>query len=70
MDDRVDRRRRVQQLVARGRELAGDRGAQKAPGTGDVHPAEAQLVHRRIDGTDARITWASGAGDLDGRSAH
>jgi hypothetical protein len=37
----------VQQLVSGGLELAGDRGAQKAPGAGDVHPAEAQLIHRR-----------------------
>jgi hypothetical protein len=47
MDDRVDRCGRVQQLVARGLQLAGDRGAQEAPGAGDVHPAEAQFVHRR-----------------------
>ena len=46
MDDRVDRGGGVQQLVARGLELAGDRGAQEGPGAGDVHPAEAQLVHR------------------------
>jgi hypothetical protein len=47
MDDRVDRCGRVQQLVARGLELSGDGGAQKAPGAGDVHPVETQLVHRR-----------------------
>jgi hypothetical protein len=47
MDDRVDRCGRVEELVAAGLELAGDRGAQKAPGAGDVHSAEARFVHRR-----------------------
>jgi hypothetical protein len=70
MDDRVDRCGRVQQLMAGGLELAGDRGAQKAPGTGDVHPAEARFVH--LDRRYARRhnVGIRSQGDLDGRSMH
>jgi len=46
MDDRVHRGGGVQELVARGLELADDRGAQEGPGAGHVHPSEPQLVHR------------------------
>jgi hypothetical protein len=56
VDDRVDRSRGVQQLMARHRELGGDRGAQHPQGTGDVHATEVQLVHPGFDGRDGRIT--------------
>ena len=56
VDDPVDGRRGVHQLVAGQRELTGDRGAQHAAGTGDVHATEVQLVHPAFDGRDGRIT--------------
>jgi hypothetical protein len=45
VDDRVDRLARGQQPMARGVQLADDRGLQEARGTGDVDPAEPQIVH-------------------------
>jgi hypothetical protein len=47
VDDGIDGGRRVQQLVAGHRQLAGDGGAQHSAGAGHVHAAEAQLVHRQ-----------------------
>jgi hypothetical protein len=43
--DRVHRLAGGQQPVARGVQLADDRGLQEARGTGDVNPAEPQIVH-------------------------
>jgi hypothetical protein len=46
VDDRVDRLARAQEPMSRGVQLADDRGLQEARGTGDVDPAEPQIVHR------------------------
>jgi hypothetical protein len=78
VDDRVDRLARGQQAMAGGVQLPDERGLQEARGTGDVDPAEPQIVHpdrrygrRHNSSVSDGITVVSGsAGDPRGGLLH
>jgi hypothetical protein len=73
VDDRVDRLTRGQEAMARGVQLADDCGLQEARSTGDMDPAEPQIVHpdrrygRRHNGSVSGGITAASASEGDPR---